>query len=169
MSIRLLGLVPILILLTSCGSSTGDDLDQFIANAAQDMSVKIEPLPEVKPYVSFEYNADGALNSPFKSRKAQSTGGGGIQPNLGRPKEPLEAFPLESLKYVGLLSKEKLQYALIKTPDNNVQQVKIGNYLGQNFGMVSEVTENDVIIKEIIQDELSGDWIERTSRINLQE
>ncbi|OAM53271.1 pilus assembly protein PilP [Methylovorus sp. MM2] len=167
--VRLLILATVSLFLASCGSNNRDDLDQFISNAAQDMSVKIEPLPEVKPYVSFEYNADGALNNPFKSRKAQSTGGGGIQPNLGRPKEPLEAFPLESLKYVGLLSKEKLQYALIKTPDNNVQQIKIGNYLGQNFGMVADITENEVVVKEIIQDDLSGDWVERTSRINLQE
>jgi type IV pilus assembly protein PilP len=159
----------LVMILSGCGGGTGDDLDDFIANAAQDMSIKIEPLPEVKPYTVIQYNADGALHSPFKSRKAEATKQGGLQPNLGRAKEPLEAYPLESLKYVGLVSKDKLQYALIKTPDNNIQQVKIGNYLGQNFGIVTDITENEVMLKEIVQDELSGDWVERTSQLSLQE
>ena len=160
----------LVMILSGCGGGAGDDLDDFIANAAQDMSIKIEPLPEVKPYTVIQYNADGALHNPFKSRKAETTKqGGGLQPNLGRVKEPLEAYPLESLKYVGLVSKDKLQYALIKTPDNNIQQVKIGNYLGQNFGIVTDITENEVALKEIVQDELSGDWVERTSQLSLQE
>lgn len=155
--------------LIGCGSGEGDDLDKFMEQAAKDMKAKVEPLPEVKPYTPLEYNADGKLSDPFKARKAQSVKTTGIQPNFNRPKEPLEAYPLESLQFVGSLSKDKLQFALIKTPDNSIQQVTIGNYVGQNFGIVTEVTENEVQLKEIVQDELSGDWIERTSSINLQE
>jgi type IV pilus assembly protein PilP len=81
----------------------------------------------------------------------------------------MEAYPLESLKYVGLLSKRKLTYALLKTPDNAVQQVKLGNYVGQNFGRVTQVTDSEVVLKEIVQDDLSGDWVERTSTLALQE
>jgi type IV pilus assembly protein PilP len=62
-----------------------------------------------------------------------------------------------------------LQYALIKTPENNIQQVKIGNYMGQNFGIVTEIGESTVTLKEIVQDELSGDWVERSTTISLQE
>src|SRR5689334_11422317 len=124
------------ILLVGCGSGEGDDLDKFMAEAGKDMRVKIDPLPEVKPYVPFQYNADNTLNDPFKPRKAEANKSNGIHPNFDRPKEPLEAFPLESLKFVGVLSKNKLNFALIKTPDNTIQQVRIGNYLGQNFGIV---------------------------------
>ncbi|HSH97236.1 MAG: pilus assembly protein PilP [Methylophilaceae bacterium] len=156
-------------LLISCGSNQGDDLDQFMSTAANDMQPKIDPIPEVKPYTATEFNADSQLNDPFKARKAKNSSTGGIQPNLVRPKEALEAYPLESLKYVGLLAKQKLTYALIKTPDGNLQQVKIGNYLGQNFGIITEISDSSVTLKEIVQDDLTGDWTDRTSSINLQE
>lgn len=157
------------ILLAACSGSERDDLDKFMAEAAQGMRAKIDPLPEVKPYAPVEYNADGSLNDPFKPRKALTTKTTGIQPDFNRPKEPLEAYPLESLKLVGSLSRDDLQYALIKTPDNNVQQVTIGNYMGQNFGIVSEISENEVILKEIVQDEMSGDWVEQSTSIALEE
>jgi type IV pilus assembly protein PilP len=156
-------------ILVSCGSDHGDDLDQFMNNAANDMHPKIDPIPEVQPYTATEFNADSQLNDPFKARKPKNSSVGGVQPNLARPKEPLEAYPIESLKYVGLLAKQKLTYALIKTPDGNIQQVKIGNYLGQNFGIVTEISDSAVTLKEIVQDDLSGDWTDRTSSINLQE
>jgi len=156
------------LLLSACGDGQGDDLDRFIRDAGNDMLARVEPLPEVKPYTAATYNADGALNDPFKARKIINSRSS-LQPNMNRPREPLEAFPLESLKFVGSLSKEKLKYALILTPDNLVQQVKVGGYMGQNFGMVTEISEGGVTLKEIIQDELSGDWIERISSIELQD
>ena len=81
----------------------------------------------------------------------------------------MEAYPLESLKYVGMLSRNKLTYALLKTPDNDIQQVKVGNYVGQNFGRITQITDSELILNEIVQDELSGDWIERVSNLALQE
>lgn len=154
--------------LAACGGSEGDDLDRYMRDAANDLKPRIKPLPEVKPYLALQYNADGILIDPFRARKALSKSGV-LQPNLNRPKEPMEAYPLESLKYVGLLSKNKLTYALLKTPDNAVQQVKLGNYVGQNFGRVTEVTDSEVVLKEIVQDDLSGDWVERISTLTLQE
>ncbi len=165
-----LGLSGLLTLvLVACGGNDGDDLDQYMRDAAKDVVPKIKPLPEVKPYLALQYNADGLLIDPFRARKAVSSNLSVLQPNLNRPKEPMEAYPLESLKYVGLLSKRKLTYALLKTPDNAVQQVKLGNYVGQNFGRVTQVTDSEVVLKEIVQDDLSGDWVERTSTLALQE
>ncbi len=165
---RLLLIVVLGALLLACGGDKGDDLDKFMASAANDMGKGVEPLPEVLPYSPLQYNADGTLSDPFKARKAASKSGA-LQPNTNRPKEALEAYPLESLKYVGSLSKNKLSYALIRTPDNTVQQVKLGNYVGPNFGLVTKIDESAVEIKEIIQDDLTGDWVERNSSINLQE
>lgn len=162
--------IQLCLLIAACGGGEGDDLDKFMEESAKDMHAKIEPLPEVKPYVPLQYNADGLLSDPFKPRKAQATNSSGnLQPDMNRPKEALEAYPLESLKYVGSIEKTKLKYALIKTPDNTVQQVKIGNYIGQNFGMVIGISESSVMLKEIAQDELSGDWVERSASVNLQE
>jgi type IV pilus assembly protein PilP len=155
-------------LLVACSGGEGDDLDKFMATAANDMSKNVEPLPEVLPYSPLQYNADGTLSDPFKARKAANKAGA-LQPNTNRPKEALEVYPLESLKYVGSMSKNKLTYALIKTPDNTIQQVKRGNYIGPNYGLVTNINESDIVIKEIIQDDLTGDWVERNASINLQE
>lgn len=155
-------------LAVACSGDEGDDLDQFIRNAGNEMQIKVKPLPEVKTYLSFEFNADGTLSDPFKSRKASSKAGL-LQPNFNRPKEPMESYPLESLKYVGMLEKSKLTFALLKTPDNGVQQVKLGSYVGQNFGKVSEIKDSEVVFKEVVQDETSGDWVERISVLSLQE
>ena len=152
----------------ACGGGTNDDLDQFMANAASNVSKSVDALPEVLPYSPLLYNADGTLNDPFKARKAVSKSGD-LQPNTNRAKEPLEAYPLESLKYVGSMSKNKLTYALVKTPDNTIQQVKTGNYMGPNYGLVTAINDAEIALKEIVQDDLTGDWVERTASINLQE
>jgi type IV pilus assembly protein PilP len=154
--------------LLACNGDKGDDLDKFMATAANDMSKNVEPLPEVLPYSPLQYNTDGTLSDPFKARKAANKAGA-LQPNTNRPKEALEAYPLESLKYVGSMNKNKLSYALIKTPDNTIQQVKRGNYIGPNYGLITQISESDIVIKEIIQDDLTGDWVERNASINLQE
>ncbi len=167
MSYGLISMILFSTLLVACSGNQGDDLDKFMESAANDMSKGVKPLPEVKPYTPLQYNADGTLSDPFRARKATSTSS--LQPNTNRPKEPLEAYPLESLKYVGLLSKNKSVYGLIKTPDNTVQQIKIGNYLGPNYGLVTAINENAVELKEIVQDDLTGDWVERNASINLQE
>lgn len=169
MNIKCVLAAPSLLLLAACSAGNGDDLDQFMREASSKTPDRIETLPEVKPYVPLEYNADNTLTNPFKIRKTQSSGSSNLQPNLNRPKEALEAFPLESLKFVGALFKAKLKYALIKAPDNSIQQAKVGNYIGQNFGIITEITESGISIKEVIQDELSGDWVERAASVNLQD
>lgn len=161
--------LPFLLLLLACQGGQGDDLDKFMEESGKEMRPKVEPLPEVKPYIPLEYNADGSLVNPFKARKASNEGVSKLQPNLNRPREPLEAYPLESLKFAGSIEKSQLKYALIKSPDNSIHQVKLGNYLGQNYGMLVEINEGGIVLKEIVQDELSGDWVERLASIDLQD
>ena len=153
--------------LTGCGGGDMEDLQSFVAETGKDMQGKIEPLPEVKVYEPFTYNAFD-LPDPFKPRKLSTGGGGGMQPDLNRPKEPLEAFSLETLKMVGMVSKQGVVHAVIKTPDNAVYHVRKGNYVGQNFGLVTQITDSEVSLREIVQDS-AGDWSERTSTLLLQE
>ncbi|WP_324780051.1 pilus assembly protein PilP [Thiobacillus sedimenti] len=153
--------------LSGCGGGDMDDLHRFVAETGKDMQGKIEPLPDVKPYEPFTYSAFD-LPDPFKPRKLSTGGGGGVQPDFSRPKEPLEAFSLETLKMVGVLSQKGVIQAVIKTPDNAIYHVKKGNYMGQNFGLVTQITDSEVTLREIVQDS-AGDWSERTSTLNLQE
>lgn len=162
-----LAIASIVIGLSGCGGGDIDDLHRFVSETGKDMQGKIEPLPEVKPYEPFSYSAFD-LPDPFKPRKLSTGGGGGMQPDLTRPKEPLEAFSLETLKMVGVLSQKGVIQAVIKTPDNAVYHVKKGNYMGQNFGLVTQITDSEVTLREIVQDS-AGDWSERTSTLNLQE
>jgi len=154
--------------LSACGGGGMDDLHTFVAETGKDMQGKIEPLPEIKAYDPFAYEAFD-LPDPFKPRKLSSSGGGGgIQPDLTRPKEPLEAFSLETLKLVGMLSKQGAMHAVIKTPENAIYHVRKGNYVGQDFGLVTQITESDVTLREIVQDS-AGDWSERISTLVLQD
>lgn len=164
---RVLSLLALPLLMSACSGSDGDDLDQFMADAPKTMSTSVEPLPQVQPYVAIQFNLDGTIYDPFRPRK--SAGKGSFQPNLDRPKEPLESFALENLKYVGALSKGKASFALIRTPDNTIQQARVGQYLGTNFGLITAISDTEVTLKEIIQDDLSGDWVERVSSLSLQE
>jgi type IV pilus assembly protein PilP len=96
--------------LAGCSGGNMEDLQTFVAETGKDMQGKIEPLPEVKVYEPFTYNAFD-LPDPFKPRKLSTGGGGGMQPDLNRPKEPLEAFSLETLKMVGMVSRQGVIHA----------------------------------------------------------
>jgi type IV pilus assembly protein PilP len=87
---------------------------------------------------------------------------------MNRRKEPLEAYPLESLKMVGTLERGKQRWALIKTPDGNLYRVRQANYMGQNFGVIAMITDSSITLKELIQD-TTGSWSERTSNLQLLE
>ncbi|HUW27925.1 MAG TPA: pilus assembly protein PilP [Sulfuriferula sp.] len=163
-------LVSIILLLSlaACGGNGYEDLEQFVKNSGNNLRGKVDPLPEVKAYQPFTYAAFD-LPDPFKPRKLKLTqGGGGLQPDMNRPKEPLEAYSLESLKMVGVLKQKGNTYAVIKAPDNAIYRIHSGNYIGQNFGRVTAVNDTTVKIKEIVQDS-AGDWAERESNLTLQE
>ncbi|MDP3123278.1 MAG: pilus assembly protein PilP [Thiobacillus sp.] len=162
--------LPTLVLvlgLAGCGGGNMQDLQTFVTETGKDMQGKIEPLPEVKVYEPFSYNAFD-LPDPFKPRKLSTGGGGGMQPDFNRPKEPLESFSLETLTMVGMLSRQGVIHAVIKTPDNAIYHVKKGNYAGQNYGLITQITDSEVSLREIVQDS-AGDWSERTSALILQE
>ena len=157
------------LLLAACGGEEFQDLRDFVQNAGADMRGKIEPPPDIKPYEPFTYENDAGLPDPFKPRKPDARKSGGLgQPNLDRPREELEDFPLESLSMVGYLFQKNVGHALIRSAESKIYRVKAGNYIGQNFGQIISVTETEVKIKEMVQDS-AGDWSERESTLQLVE
>ena len=161
--------LPTILTLCACSGDRFDDLKAWMDTSSAGLKGRIEPLPEVKPYTPFIYNAFDLVD-PFNRSKMEvaKKAGGGLAPNLNRPKETLEAYDLEKLRMVGTLQRGKDLNALIRTPDGNLYRVKMGSYMGQNFGMITAISETDVTLKEIVEDS-GGDWIERTSVLALED
>jgi type IV pilus assembly protein PilP len=154
--------------LAGCGGESHQDLRTWMGEQGKGARGKLDPLPQIKPYDPFAYNAFD-LPDPFKPRKIEPTKGASkLAPDLARRKEPLEAYPLESLAMVGTLERNKTIYALVRTPDRDVYQIRAGNYVGQNFGVVTGIGEGEVKLKELVQDG-GGDWTERSSTLQLQQ
>ena len=155
-------------LLAGCGPRTHQDLLDWMAAQGKGMRGHLDPIPQIKPYEPFAYN-DFDLPDPFKPRKIEPTksdGASKLAPDLNRRREPLESFPLESLSMVGTLEKGRARYALVKTPERDIYQVRQGNHMGQNFGVIVDITDADIKLKELVQDG-AGDWSERSSALNL--
>lgn len=157
------------LIVVACSGGDNQDLREWMNEAGKNIKGKIPPLPEVKPYEAVPYDA-GNLIDPFKPAKIgpeqQKKSSGGVQPDMDRPREPLEAYPLESLKFVGVMTKSRASYAIIQV-DGALYQVRVGNYLGQSFGVITKITESEVTLKELTQDS-SGDWVEKMSVLLLQ-
>lgn len=156
--------------LVACAGEEHQDLKQWMKEATKDFKGRVPPLPEIKPFPVIAYET-ADLVDPFRPSRIEPEKkpgtGGGLQPDLNRRKEALEAYPLESLKMVGTLMKGKMAHALIQA-DKNVHRVKIGNYMGQNFGIVTNVTETEITLRELVPDS-QGEYSERTSTLQLQE
>ena len=152
--------------LAGCGGESHQDLRAWMADQGKGARGRVDPLPQIKPYEPFAYNAFD-LPDPFKPRKIEPTKGGNkLAPDLARRREALESYPLESLNMVGTLAQGKATYALVRTPEKDVYQVTQGNYVGQNFGVITGITDSELRLKELVQDG-SGEWTERTGTLQL--
>jgi type IV pilus assembly protein PilP len=160
-------------LLAACGGEQHGDLKQELAQMTKGLRGRVDPLPQVKPYEPVPYKGEGEVD-PFRPERINvaqvagaGVGGTGRRPDMERPREPLEAFPLESIRMVGTLTRNKETFGLVRA-GTNLFRVKKGNYMGQNFGVITTIDENQISLKELVQ-EGGGDWIERTSELQLQE
>jgi type IV pilus assembly protein PilP len=174
---RIVGILGVFCLgLVGCGASKEDDIREWMVSERNAAQPKVKPLPAPKPFVPEPYTNASAME-PFSSQKltqalkrdsAQVASNGAlVAPELARRKEPLEAFPLDTMVLVGSLVKAGQPVALVKV-DSLLYQVRPGNYLGQNFGKVTKISETEVTLREIVQDAV-GEWIERVVNIQLQE
>ena len=165
-------LIAAVVLLAACGEERSTEVRKELDAMAKDLRGRVDPLPQVKSYEPVPYKGESMLD-PFVpgrivvAQAAGAGGGGGFQPDLNRPKEPLEAFPLEGITMVGTLEQNKDMYALVKA-GSNLFRVKKGNYMGQNFGQITAIDENQISLKEVVQDS-GGDWVERSTSLQMQE
>ena len=171
--IKRLLLLACVALLPGCEGEQHSDLRKELNEMTKDLRGRVDPLPQVRPYEPVPYQAENEVD-PFRPDRievavAAGTGpaASGMQPDLDRPKEPLESFPLESIQMVGSLTQGRETFGLVKAGPN-LYRVRKGNYMGQNFGVITGIDEVQISLKELIQ-EGSGEWIERASSLQLQE
>ena len=156
--------------LVACGGDM-DDLDRYINEVKARPGGRIDPLPEITPYEVFTYVADAeGIRSPFVPDTPQAAGpaAGGTRPDPDRPAEFLESFPLDTLRMVGTLDINETVYGLVQTSDGLIHRVVPGNYMGQNDGRITDITESEIVLVEIISDGIGG-YIERDAAIGLSD
>lgn len=170
------GLLLSVLLQAACMGGDQEDLVSWMQSERNSIKPDVKPIPEPTKFVPYAYGGERYVE-PFSSEKLASILKSGqsmpseksalIEPELNRRKQPLEAFPLDTMVMVGSLNRNGKLVALIKV-DSLLYQVTPGNYLGQNFGRILKVEENQIVLRELVQD-AAGEWIERPAALQLQE
>jgi type IV pilus assembly protein PilP len=172
---RLFGLLAVVMLSMLAGcAGEHEDIKRWMDESSRDLRGKIPPLPELRPFPVVSYEGAGESSDPFSASRLEpekkESSGGANKPDFDRPREQLESFPLESLQFIGVISKNKGKEhrALIKV-DGVIYQAGKGNYLGQNYGRITEINDTEVILKENLQDPSgqTADWVERLATLQL--
>lgn len=162
--------VPLLTCGVLAGCNSGmEDLEQRVAEVKAQKSQQIEPIPQIKQFDSFVYEP-GDRRDPFQQEQPGpgSAVAGGPRPDLNRPREPLEDYPLDALRMQGVIETPKSVYGLVKAPDGVIHRVAVGNYMGQNYGQIKSIAESEISLAEIIPDGFGG-WVSRPATLALAE
>lgn len=159
--------------LAGCANDHSDLRDWMQTVRANARPVQ-EPISEPRRFEPYRYDNEGQVD-PFSVAKlgGSSDGAdagasrGGLKPDANRQREALEAFPLDSIRMVGHLANRHGEYALLQA-ERLVYQAGVGNYAGQNYGMITRISETEVKLKELVQDAV-GDWVERETTLQIQD
>jgi type IV pilus assembly protein PilP len=164
------------LVLVGCGGGDGEELQRWMTEQRNQTRPKVAPIPEPKVFRPEAYALSGTVEPFSKERLTQAlrressqtvANGALVAPELARRKEALEAFPLDAMVLVGSMTRDGKPVALVRVNDL-LYQVRPGDYLGQNYGRVTKITETEVSLREIVQDAV-GEWIERPASLQLQE
>jgi type IV pilus assembly protein PilP len=160
--------------LVACGESNVDEVQKWMDLTKSQTRPLIVKLSEPKKFTPFSYEEKDKVD-PFNPTKLsvvlaklRDQGRNGVKPDLDRRREPLESVSLDTLKMVGTLTSGTSRYALLQSDAKMVYQAKVGNYVGQNFGLIMKINDDSIEIKEIVLDG-AGDWVERPTTLELQE
>lgn len=160
---------------SGCDLTGQGELQQWMNDTRQTMRPNVQPVPEPKEFTPQAYDSRGAVD-PFDSQKIvmavarqqqARASASAIRPDLDRRRETLEGFPLDQVRMVGMMWQAGVNVALLES-NGSTHMVRIGNYVGQNFGLITRISETEVQLKEIVQD-AAGEWVERPARLELQE
>jgi len=164
-------MVPVALLFSACGGDSIGDVQEWMREEAKNIKPYIPPIPKTVEYRSVAFNASERPD-PFDTNRLDpgAPKGGGEEPACFRERELrnniLEKYPLESMALIGIMNIKSQKLVAIKV-DNLVQQAKIGDYLGLDCGLITEIKESEISLKETVED-TDGVWMERTNTLYLQ-
>jgi type IV pilus assembly protein PilP len=169
---RLIAAAVLPLLLAACSDSDVKEVKDWMEQVRREAKPQVKPIDEPKTFIPFAYTARDAVD-PYSPNKllaelarAAAKSNNPFKPDMDRRKELLENYPLDNFTMVGVMQKAGINYALLQQ-DRAVHQVRVGQHIGQNFGLVTSVTEDTINIKEVVQD-AAGEWVERQSKLELQ-
>jgi type IV pilus assembly protein PilP len=172
LSIRWMALAATAALLAGCSADT-DELRGWIDQQRRDAKPSVEPLTPPRKFDPAPYAGSRAVE-PFSTQKLSVAikqevrqVNSLVSAELNRRKDPLESYPLDAMTMVGSVTRQARPFALLRV-DKLLYQVKLGDYLGQNYGKITKITETEIGLREIVQD-AAGEWIERPTTLQLQE
>jgi len=156
------------LLLVGCSSGM-DDLEGYVTEVKARKTRAIEPIPQIKQYEAFAYVAENRRDPFVRAEPAREAApASSLRPDLSRNREPLEEFPLDSLRMLGIINTGDASFGLVKAPDNVVHRVTLGNHMGQNYGRISKISESQIDLVEIVPDGFGG-FMERPANLALTE
>ncbi len=173
--VKVLTLVPLVAVVAGCGWGSQSELQQWMTEVRQTIKPNVQPVPEPKQFTPQAYDSK-AMVDPFDGQKIlmavarqqqARASASAIKPDLDRRRETLEGFPLDQVRMVGMMRQSGTNVALLES-NGTTHMVRVGNYVGQNFGLITRISETEVQLKEIVQD-AAGEWVERPARLELQE
>jgi type IV pilus assembly protein PilP len=165
-------IVAAALLLAGCGDSDVKEVRDWMDQVKRDTRPAVKPLSEPKDFLPYAYGAKETID-PFSQTKllnqlakAAEASRDPNKPDLQRTRELLESYPLDTMHMVGTMQKGGVNYALLQI-DRSVYQVRTGQRIGQNFGIVTRVGDDAINIREVVQD-AAGEWVERIAKLELQ-
>lgn len=166
---KILGITAVVTLLALAGcSSPEEDIQSWMEQQSSGMQGRVKPLPEIVPAETVSYTGFD-FPDPFRpaAQPVATAPTSEFRPDMTRRREPLEAFALETLAFVGTIKKGDERLALVRA-DKSLYQVRSGSYMGQDFGLVTEISDSELTLKELVED-LNGEWGERLTTLKLQQ
>lgn len=147
-----------------------DEVQQQMLEIRHQPPLPIDPPPIFEPAPAFSYMTH-QLRSPFLpnslAEELKLMAGRKVYPNFSRLKQPLESYALEALTMKGSLKQQNGQImALIQTPDQEIEKVQVGNYIGLNYGRITKITPTQIDLIEMMPDGREG-YIERSRSLVL--
>ncbi|QKT03424.1 pilus assembly protein PilP [Ectothiorhodospiraceae bacterium 2226] len=156
--------------LAGCAQQQHEDLVQYMNAYKAKQQGRVDPLPEIQPYVTHHYGAED-LRDPFRpvvARAQAAPDDNGVRPDPNRTREVLEEVPLDALRFVGSVQRDDAHWAIVRAPDGRVHRVRRGNYIGQNDGRIHNITERSLHLTELVPTG-TGSWLEREASLVLSE